>query len=302
MSLDLSLIPTATLFVMMLAMGMTLSIPDFTRIVTRPLGFAVGAIGQLIGLPLVAFAIAWGLSLSTDLAIGLMLIAACPGGVTSNVITWMARGDTALSILLTAFSSLLAFLTVPIVVNLGLIGFGLQASEIRLPIGETALTLFTTTALPVFLGMIVRARRPEVAERWHRPLLYTATSVLVLMILALGWSLMGEDLTQLVIHGTLPVSLLIGVMMTLALAASRAVGLASDQRRTIVIEVGLQNFNLAMVLAFSVLEEPRYLGMALIYLPTMFGAVSLVIAMARIRERRESRREPARSPQIQTPG
>lgn len=302
MSLDLSLIPTLTLFVMMLAMGMTLGVPDFTRVVTRPLGFAVGAVGQLIVLPLVAFAIARGFSLSAELAIGLMLIAACPGGVTSNAVTYLARGDTALSILLTVFSSLLAFLSVPIVVNLGLIGFGLEAGEIRLPFGETAITLFTTTALPVFIGMFVRARWPGVAGDWHRPLLYGSFAALMLMVLSLGVSLMGEDLTSLLMGGSLPVALLIAVMMSLGLAASRAVGLAPAQRRTVAIELGLQNFTLALVLAFSILEEPRYLGPALLYLPTMFAAVGLLVAVARISDRERSPPGPARSPQTRTPG
>ena len=183
-----------------------------------------------------------------------------------------------------------------------LIGFGLEAGEIRLPFGETAITLFTTTALPVFIGMFVRARWPGVAGDWHRPLLYSSFAALMLMVLSLGVSLMGEDLTSLLMGGSLPVALLIAVMMSLGLAASRAVGLAPAQRRTVAIELGLQNFTLALVLAFSILEEPRYLGPALLYLPTMFAAVGLLVAVARISDRGRSPPGPARSPQTRTPG
>jgi len=282
MSFVFSLVPTLTLFVMMLAMGMTLRTEDFARVVTRPKAFAVGAFGQLVALPAAAFAIARALELRPEVAIGLMLIAACPGGVTSDVVADLARGDTALSILLTAFSSLVAFLTVPIVVNLGLIGFGVQATEIRLPLAETALKLFSTTALPVFVGMAVLAYRPLLAARWQRPLLYSSAGILILLILALGFRMMLEDLSG-VLDSALPVALLVTTMTLLGLGAARALRIDAAQGRTIAIEIGLQNFNLAMVLALSILHEERYLGPALLYLPTMFGAATIVILASRFR-------------------
>lgn len=276
-----NLIPTATLFVMMLAMGMTLDVVDFRRVAARPLGFALGATGQLVVLPAVAFAIGWLGALRPELAIGLLLIAACPGGVTSNAITYWARGDTALSILLTAFSSLVAFATIPLVVNLGLIGFGEGAADISLPVGETMTKLFFSTAVPVFLGMVIRARQAAFAERWHRPLLYGSAGLLMLLVLALGVRLMAEDLGGLLVSATPPVGLLVTLMMIFGWTSARLLRLPLAQSRTVAIEIGLQNFNLAMVLALSILKREELLGPALIYLPTMFAAVAILIYLTR---------------------
>jgi len=276
-----SLIPTATLFLMMLAMGMTLDMADFRRVITRPLGFVLGATGQLLVLPAAAFAIAWLGALRPELAIGLLLIAACPGGVTSNAVTHWARGDVALSILLTAFSSLVAFATVPLVINLGLMGFGEGSADIVLPVGETMAKLFFSTALPVLLGMGIRARRLAFAERWHGPLLYGSAGLLMLLVLALGFRLLAEDLGDLFIAATPSVGLLITVMMIFGWTSGRLLQLPRAQSRTVAIEIGLQNFNLAMVIALSILEREEFLGPALIYLPTMFTAVVALVFLTR---------------------
>jgi BASS family bile acid:Na+ symporter len=276
-----SLIPTARLFLMMLAMGMTLDVADFRRVVARPLGFALGATGQLVVLPAAAFTIAWLGALRPELAIGLLLIAACPGGVTSNAVTHWARGDVALSILLTAFSSLVAFVTLPIVVNLGLMGFGEASADIVLPVGETMAKLFLSTALPVLLGMWIRSHRLALAERWHGPLLYGSAGLLVLLVLALGFRLMAEDLGELFVVAAPAVGLLITLMMIFGWTSGRLLRLPRAQSRTVAIEIGLQNFNLAMVIALSILEREEFLGPALIYLPTMFTAVAVLVFLTR---------------------
>jgi BASS family bile acid:Na+ symporter len=285
LNFDPSWIPTATLFVMMLSMGMTLSPTDFHRVFGQPRAFVFGACGQLLLLPALALGIAWGLSLPEPLAVGLVLIAACPGGVTSNALTHYARGDTALSVSLTALSSSLAFVTVPTI--LGIAFYALSGSEdareISLPIGKTAMTLFGTTALPILLGMLVKHLREDAAARLSGPLLGISTSILMLLIMGLGANLATSerDLAGLFLQTAVAVVLLISLLALVAHLGGQALGLSDPQRRTLLLELALQNFNLALVIALGLLDEPRYAGTPIVYFPIMFVFAGGVIARAR---------------------
>jgi BASS family bile acid:Na+ symporter len=287
----MSWIPTATLFAMMLALGMTLRPVDFRRIATAPAAVLLGLLGQLVLLPVAAFAIARWLELSPTLAIGLVLIAACPGGVMSNALTQLARGDLALSITLTSLSSLVSFTSVPFVLSLALDAFGGGERRVALSFVEMAATLFATTVLPVGIGMASLRWRSAVAERLHRPLLHGSTAVLMLMILALFvslWRSSGDlSMARLLRDGTPAVVALIATTMTAGALAARALDLDAAIARTITLEIGVQNVNLALVVA-SLLGEQRYAGAAVLYLPVMFGFASGVIALGRRAEARRS--------------
>jgi len=283
MSFDFTLVPTTTLFAMMLAMGMTLRGEDFARVVgaPRPVGF--GLLCQMVLLPGTAFAIAWLLSLPGEVAIGLILVAACPGGVTSNALAHYARGDTALSVSLTALSSGFAWLTVPLVVGLGLATFGAPGAAIALSPTEAVATLFSTTALPVALGMLCLHFRPKLARRLSRPLLLVSTVLLMMLVAGLGFSLARSEhgVAGLLGRALPAVLLLLGTMTVLGYVGAKLLGLAEAGRRTVLVEVGIQNFNMAMVLALNVLHAPRYLGPALVYLPVMLVFALLLIMATR---------------------
>lgn len=178
-------IPTLTLFAMMLALGMTLQVSDFRRLMVLRRAVALGLTGQLVLLPTVAFGLAHAFSLPATQAIGLVLIAACPGGVVSNVLTKLARGDVALSISLTAASSVVAFVTVPFLVGLAMTVFAGEDRRIELGFGEMAAPLFLTTALPVLAGMLVLRFWPRWAARLHRPLLGISTALLMMLLVGL---------------------------------------------------------------------------------------------------------------------
>lgn len=278
-------VATATLFVMMLALGMTLSREDFRRLAEARAAVILGLAGQMVLLPLVGFAVAGAFALPPTMAIGLVLIAACPGGVVSNVLTRLARGDVALSISLTATSSLVSFLTLPVVVGLAMRAFGGGGPQVSLSFAEMASSLFLTTALPVLLGMAVRHRRPDRAARLHRPLLAVSSGVLVLLLvgLAIGVSRSAEELSlKDLFAGAAPaVAVLVATAMGATLLAARALGLDGARSRTLALEVGLQNFNLALVVALGMLGGQRYAGPALVYLPTMFAFAAVVIALGR---------------------
>lgn len=267
-------IATASLFLMMVAMGMGLRPADFARVVRLPVAFVLGTVGQIVLLPLVAFGLAYAFGLEAEAAVGLVLLAACPGGATSNAFSQLARGDVALSVSLTAVSGFLSFVTVPLVVGLAIRAFAGDAKEIELPFGETALRLFTTTALPVSLGMVALRLRPEASARWRRPLLLATTAAVVLLVVGLGAGLTGADALRLFL------TLGPGVAALLAWAGGAALRLPPTQRRTLVIELAIQNFNLALVVALTGLGDRLYLGPSLVYLPFMLVFAGLVVARA----------------------
>jgi len=279
-------IPSLVLFTMMLSMGMGLALEDFVRVVSRPRAALLGVFGQLVLLPAAAVAIALALGLPDLVAIGLLLIAACPGGTVSNAFSYLARGDVALSISLTAVSSLVAFVWIPGVFRVGLPLLGLDPAAIELPFLATTGRLFVTVCLPVFLGMGVRRSRPELAVRWQAPILNGSIAVMMLLVAALPFQLLAEgvDLWTLAARGTPAVLLLLGITIGTTALLGRMLGIRGERARTLWIEVGIQNFALAMVIALSLLKKPEVLGTALIYLPAMLGAATLVVLSGRLQQ------------------
>jgi BASS family bile acid:Na+ symporter len=264
-------LPSLTLFVMMLAMGMGLTLDDFARGARRPRAALLGLVAQLVILPLAAAGIALGLALPQPVAAGLLLIAVCPGGTTSNAFSYLARGDVALSVSLTAMTSLTAFLWIPTVLAWGLPLLRVGSEAIELPFQETVVRVLLTTGLPLAAGMALRSGRPGLVARWRRSLLIGSIGVLLLLIAGLPVRLAAEqvELTELFATAGPAVFLLLLVSAGGALALARLCRVGRRQSITLAIEVGIQNFNLAMVLALAVLAEPRFLGAAIVYLPAM---------------------------------
>jgi bile acid:Na+ symporter, BASS family len=283
--------PTATLFAMMLGLGMTLHADDFRRLLRSPRAVGFGLIAQLVGLPMIAFAIASALAPSPALAIGLVLVAACPGGVTSNVICYLARGDVALSVTLTALSSVVSFLTVPFLTALAIRSFGGDGATVELGAAEMMATLFGTTATPVLLGMMCLYLRPALASRVRGYLITASTVLLVLLIVGLtARSFESEhDMASLALRATPMVALLIVVASIAGAAGGRALGLSEAMVRTLALEVGIQNVNLALVVAITLLDAPSYAGATLVYLPLMgLFATALVVLGRRTAPMREA--------------
>lgn len=280
----MSWIPTLTLFAMMLALGMTLRLADFARALSMPVVVGVGLLGQLVLQPLFAFGLARGLDLPPTMSIGLVLIAACPGGVVSNALVQMARGDVALSIVLTGLSSLVAFLSLPAAIALAMRLFGGDGPPVVLSLAELIATLFGTTAFPVVLGMLVLRHRPFLAARLHRPLLRASTAVLLLMIAGLFASLAtsGELSLASLSRSVLPaVVALVGTTMAAGYGMARALGHGGATARTLALEGSMQNVNMALVVAVAFLGEQRFGGPAVVYLPVSFAFAGLMIALGR---------------------
>lgn len=272
------LLPVGLAFIMF-SLGLGLRLADFGRVWRRPRVIAVGLLAQVVLLPLTAAALAVWLQLSSEWAIGLMILAACPGGVTAGMVTRLALGETALSISLTVATSLLSFVSVPLVLGLGLAFFGSAATEIRLPLGQTVGGLLLVTLLPLSLGLwLSESGRLSAALRQRVHTLATAVFVaIVLYTFADQWSAMRNHLADI---GLASLLLNLTTMATGALLGA-LLALPAAGRVALAMECGIQNSALGITLAVSVLAMPQLAVPSVIYALLMNGSAFAVIAYRR---------------------
>ncbi len=268
------LLPLALILVLF-GMGMSLTISDFKRVIRSPLASAVGLGCQLVLLPLVAFALTWILGIRGETAVGMMLLAACPGGPTSNLISHLSKGDGALSVTLTAVSSVVAVLTIPWIVGLSMTHFLGVGAEIQLPFLKTLLQLFVVTILPIGLGMIIRAAKPTFANRMAKPA--NVISLVFLGVVILIAVLREKDLAgQFRVAGPGAVTLNI-LTMVLGFFVAKLCRLPRPQQITISIEAGIQNGTLALAIALGILTNPNIAMPAVVYSLFMFVSGAFMI-------------------------
>ncbi len=276
-SLLLDLVLPLSLLVIMVGLGMSLTLRDFRRVVVFPRAVLVGLGAQLVGLPLLAFGLATLFALPAVWAVGLMLLAGCPGGPTSNLITFVARGDTALSITLTALSSTLTVVTLPLLLAVSVAHFGVDADAIRSPAREIVLQIVAITALPVSVGLGIRHLRPALANRLEGTI-RKASALLFVGVLAV----VIVDQRQVLVEHFWALGGVTGALNLATLAmgylAARAVSLPSRQRLTLAIEAGIQNGTLAIVIAMSILGVSEMAIPAGVYSLLMFVSGGLLMA------------------------
>lgn len=240
-------LPLALAFIMF-SLGIGLTVHDFTRVVQRPKDFLIGAISQMLLLPLVGFALVTVWSLPPEIALGVMIIAAAPGGVTSNILTAFARGDVALSISLTAVTSLLSVVSIPIIVVASyayLIG---ENTEQDISVTKTALGVFAIVTIPVLLGLAVR-RFAEGFALGFEPIASKLSTVL--FVIVLGGAIFQERhnvVDYFAAAGAVTLALNV-IMMALAYAIARIFASGVQQSVAITLECGLQNGTLAIAVA-----------------------------------------------------
>ncbi len=236
--------------IIMLGMGLALTLEDFKRVALFPRATFVGLFCQLIVLPLVAFAMLQVLSLPPELAVGVMLLSFCPGGATSNLLSNLARADVALSITLTAISSMITVFTIPYFVNLSMEYFIGEGKYVELPVLKTMLQIVVITIIPVSIGMLIRWKFPEGARRSEKPVKIASAVFITLVIL--GAILKEKDNIAGYFVQVGVITLLINVVI---LAGGYLVGklfrLSHPQRAAVSIESGIQNGTLAIAIATS---------------------------------------------------
>ena len=264
-----SVVLPASLFIIMLGMGLSLVPNDFKRVVRYPRAATIGLINQLIFLPLVGFMFATAFNLDPALAVGLMILAACPGGVTSNLITHVAKGDTALSITLTAIASFITVITIPLIISGALVYFLGDSSPVELPVLKTILQVIGITVIPVSIGMFVREKSPEFADRMERP--SRIASTIIFIVILIGIIAANKDIIVSSFQKLGLVTLCLNVLtMGLGFVFGRLFKLNDKQSLTITIESGIQNGTLAIVIATSILKQADMALPAAVYSILMF--------------------------------
>ena len=279
-----SQLPNIAIFSLMFSIGIGLSVRDFLYVVRKPKAALIGLTGQIILLPLVGALIAILFRLDPHIAIGLMIIAACPGGATSNAFSVLVKGDLALSISLTAMSSLLAFITLPLIINLSLGFFDYGNGAVKLSFVDSAIQLFFTTALPVLLGMVCRYYFPKLSRHISKPIFYFGFACLFYPMISVFKNFAGLIDPSNIFQSTSAILLNV-TMMCVGAGLGTLFGLSRSQSRTLSVEVGIQNFALVMVVILIFLKDLTLITPAIFYLPSMyFSAFALSFFSRRHRD------------------
>ncbi|WP_454831748.1 bile acid:sodium symporter family protein [Pseudoxanthomonas wuyuanensis] len=261
------LLPLA-LGIIMFGLGLGLTLEDFRRVARYPRAVLTGLTLQVLVLPWAAFALALGFGLPAELAVGLLLLAASPGGATANIYSHLARGDVALNITLTAINSLLCLLTLPVILNLALEYF-LGAGQYVPPPTRKVIEVAVIIVLPVLLGMVVRAKAPGFAARAEKPLRLLSVLVLALLVAAAVAQEWNTLLTYFAVVG-LACLLFNLISMGVGYAAPLALKLPRRQAIAIAMEIGIHNGTLAIFIALNVLQNTAMSVPAAVYSLLMF--------------------------------
>jgi BASS family bile acid:Na+ symporter len=240
----------------MLGLGLGLSLKDFTRILRVPKDFFVGFFSQLVILPIVALGVALILNLSAPLAVGLMIIAAAPGGVTSNVLTKFANGDVALSISLTAVVSLISIISVPFIVITSADILGVKIST-NISMTGIALKMALVVTVPVFIGMVIRGFAENFISSKIN-IINKITGWLFVFVFAAIWIEEKDNILTYLAEAGLAVLILNVVMMTLAYFIAKKFVSGVAQQKCIALECGLQNGTLAVFVATLIFDDIAY--------------------------------------------
>lgn len=252
------------LFIIMLSVGMSLRVLDFQRVFTQPKAILLGMLTQLVCLPLLGWLIIQLFNLPLLLAAGLMILTLAPGGATSNAITLLAKGDTALSVSLTAINSLIVPFTLPLLAVLVFQALSMGTAQIDFPVLQTITQMLLITLLPVSLGMFFghHFREANLKIRgFFRSLALILMLMTVLLLIVTSWPRLMLVLPQL----ALPVFCLVIAAMMLGYVAARLLGLSEAKQITLLVEVGLQNAGTALLVTSTLLQSPDMSASALVY-------------------------------------
>jgi len=271
--------------VIMFGMGMTLTLADFRRVILLPKAAALGLLNQLILLPAIAFAVALVFPLTPELAMGVMILAVCPGGPTSNLLSYLCRADVALSITLTAVSSLVTVVTIPILINFSLTYFMGVDGPAHLSVWNSVFKILLITLLPTGLGMALNRWRPALCQR---ALGAVNGASLVLFILVLAGAILSQkdELAGFFRQAGLAALVLNGATMAVGFFSGKIFGIDLRQRLTIAIESGLQNGTLAIAVAASplLLNSPQMAIFPAIYSLIMFVTCGALVLACRLKQ------------------
>lgn len=237
-----------SLFTIMIGMGLSLTVKDFLRVVKFPKAVFVGLLNQIILLPLIAFGLTQLFEVSSDIAIGVMILSACPGGPTSNLVTHLAKGDTALSVTLTAVNSIVTIITIPIIVNFAVDYYAVEGETIITPLKEIIGALLIIIVIPLSIGMLVKVKRPLLAEKLDKPVRIASVAIIVIVILGIAINEKDQLLYRISESFAIVFTLNVSTMI-LGFFTAKLFKLNFKQALTICLESGNQNGTLAIQLS-----------------------------------------------------
>ena len=268
-------LPLSLVFIMF-TLGLGLTPNDFVNLLRKPKAFFVGIINQMILLPITAFIIVSLMGITKEIAVGMMILASCPGGVTSNMITKLAKGDTALSISYTAVISVLTIITLPIITGFSMVYFmGAEAPPMNLV--SLGLTMFLITALPVGIGLMVRSRYRNFADSFE--VSATKISTILFIIIIIGallseWNTFINNLTAL---GP-AIILLMLVMIAIGYNSSNWFKMNNQQAVTVAIESGIQNATVGITIGNLIINPET--GLSILSIPSgVYGILMYFICL-----------------------
>ena len=268
-------LPLSLVFIMF-TLGLGLTPNDFVNLLRKPKAFFVGIINQMILLPITAFIIVSLMGITKEIAVGMMILASCPGGVTSNMITKLAKGDTALSISYTAVISVLTIITLPIITGFSMGHFmGAEAPPMNLV--SLGLTMFLITALPVGIGLIVRSKNRTFADSFE--ITATKISTILFIIIIIGallseWNTFTNNLTAL---GP-AIILLMVIMITIGYNSSNWLKMNGPQAVTVAIESGIQNATVGITIGNLIINPET--GLSILSIPSgVYGILMYFICL-----------------------
>jgi BASS family bile acid:Na+ symporter len=272
-------LPLALAFIM-LSLGLGLTGEDFLRVIKQPRDFLVGAFSQIILLPIIAFIIVKIWPIAPELAIGVMIIAAAPGGVTSNLLTSFAKGDVALSVSLTAIISLLCVFTIPFIVltSVKLLSNTNITQDISLV--NMSRDMFLIVTVPVILGILFRKFASAIASKFEPITKKVSTGLFVLVLLGAIVAEKENVISYFAQAGLITLALNV-IMMVVAYFVAQSFATGTEQKKCITIECGLQNGTLAIFVATSIFGGGMYVIPAATYSLIMFATSLIFVSQVR---------------------
>ena len=268
-------LPLSLIFIMF-TLGLGLTSNDFINLLHKPKPFFIGIMNQMIILPFVAFIIISLMGIKKEIAVGMMILASCPGGVTSNIITRLAKGDTALSISYTAVISLLTIFTLPIITGMSMKYFmGAEAPSINLL--SLGITMFLVTAIPVGVGLLVRSKNKNFADTFEITATKISTILFIIIIigaLASEW----ETFINNLFHIGPAIIFLIAAMLIIGYKTSNWFKMNNQQSVTVAIESGIQNGTVGITIG-NLIINPE-IGLSILSIPSgVYGILMYFICL-----------------------
>ena len=256
------LLPLA-LAIIMIGLGLELTLNDFKRVSKHPKAVLIALFCQLVILVGVAFILCKVLSLPPLLAVGLMLLAASPGGSTANLFSYLFKGDIALNISLTAINSVVAAVTLPLIMNFSILHFMQESQQITLPLSKIV-QVFAIIIIPVGIGMLIRHYAPKLTEKLNKPLRIFAV-VFLIAIIALAIFAERQNIATYLTQVGLATAIFCACSLAIGYFVPRLLGISSTQARACAFEIGIHNSTLAMTIALTVMANTTIAMPAAVY-------------------------------------